>query len=87
VPAAVIAAPMPRAIAHVLTRPVLRCGIMSAPLAPDHDSPAAGKLPLPVGPPVGTPRWARSPAALAPFLQMRTLFTQGGVVAVPRIYS
>ena len=50
VPAAVIAAPMPRAIAHVLIRPVLRCGIMCAPLAPNHDSPAAGKLPLPVGP-------------------------------------
>ena len=30
---------------------------------------------------------ARSPAALAPFLQMRTLFTQGGVVAVPRIHD
>ena len=50
VPAAVIAAPMPKAIAHVLIRPVLRCRITCAPLAPNDDSPAAGKLPLPVGP-------------------------------------
>jgi hypothetical protein len=90
VPAAVIAAPMPRAIAHVLTRPVLRCGIMSAPLAPDHDSPAAGKLPLPVGPPVGTPRWdpplgppvgppGGSPTALAPLLSYDTQDARPGI--------
>ena len=47
VPAAVIAAPMPRATAHVLIRPVLRCGIMCAPLAPQNGNPAVGKLLLP----------------------------------------
>ena len=34
VPTEAIAAPMPRATAHVLIRPVLRCGIICAPLAP-----------------------------------------------------
>ena len=50
VPTEAIAAPMPRATAHVLIRPVLRCGIMCAPLAPHDGNPAAGKLPLPAGP-------------------------------------
>ena len=85
VPAAVIAAPMPRAIAHVLIRLVLRCGIMCAPwlrltiaqrLANFHfrwDPP----LGPPVGPPVGP--HGGSPTALAPLLTYDTQDARPGI--------